>query len=157
MNLTERLDKHLKSIKEISELNGPEIEKALYKYADTKNLGKLIWSLIRPTVQAGGGRFITPNFNDIKQPLLADIKDTVALMIKDTPDWDRNEVKEFLIVPDKYDEEMGNYADTSFGDGIEDFLKKHREFANISKYSQDMIDYLDREIKRNYKSFYNQI
>ena len=75
MNLQERLDKHLKSIKEVSELNAQEIEKALYKYADTKNLGKLIWALIRPTVQAGGGRFISPSFTDIKQPLLADIKD----------------------------------------------------------------------------------
>lgn len=155
MNLTERLDKHLKSIKEVSELNAQEIEKAINKYGH-KEFGKLVLALLKPTLQAQTGKFIKPNFNQIKPFLIPDIKTNINIMVDDN-EMNREEAKEYLVNPTKYDEEIGNYADTSFAELYDDLCDGNRPLISIHHFIDDLVDYLNSEIKKNYKSFYNQL
>ena len=148
-SIIEGLDKHLSKVNEVGE-DVTAIEKLIYKYANGKSFGKLVWALIRPTIASQGGRFIAPSFNDIKQPLIGDIKDTVALMQKES-DMSKQECINYLLDPNEYDDEIGNYADTSFAEALPDLYDGHSGLNVIMDHEDDMINFLNREIKKNYK------
>ncbi|MBQ3423228.1 MAG: hypothetical protein IJH34_16580, partial [Romboutsia sp.] len=65
----ERLNKHIQSIKEVSELNGPEIEQAISKYP-FKSFANLVIALLKSTIKAGSEKFIAPSFNSVKSLLI---------------------------------------------------------------------------------------
>ena len=67
---------------------------------------------------------------------------------------DRQEAIEYLLNPTKYDSEIGNYADTSFADMLDDGHdgKTNKASKIIVKFFDDIVDYLEREIKKNYRA-----
>lgn len=144
MTLNEKLDKHLKAIKEDANL-----EQNIYKKAETRTLGKLVWALLRPTLTSNSSKFIAPSFNDIKAALIADIKDSVKDMQKE---WDepKETIVGYLLDPSKYDDEIGNYADTTFAEPVSDLLNT-AELKSISHFENDLVNYLNKEIQRNYR------
>ena len=149
MNLEERLDKHIQSIKEVSELNGPEIEQAISRYP-FKSFANLVIALLRPTIEASSGKFIAPNFNAIKPLLILDIKQTVRAMTEDG--MSKEEAKGYLLDPAEYDEEIGNYADTTFAEAYDDLCDGNRPLIRIHHFLDDLVNYLNKEIKKNYKN-----
>ena len=153
-SLEERLDKHIQSIKEVSELNGPEIEQAISKYP-FKSFANLVIALLKPTIKAGSGKFIAPNFNAIKPLLILDIRQTVKVMTEEG--MNKEEAKDYLLNPAKYDDEVGNYADTSFAEAYNDLCNSNKSLTRIHHFLDDLVDYLNREIKKNYKALKGQI
>lgn len=141
-NLIESLDKHISKVNEVGE-DVTAIEKDIYKKAKDNLLGKLIWALIKPTVVSQGGKFIAPNFNSIKPLLVSDIKNAVLIMQKEF-NMPKEEAIGCLLDPSKYDDEVGNYADTTFAEPASEV-----NVQVVSKHLDDMINYLDREIKKN--------
>ena len=120
MNLTERLDKHLQNIREEVNYSSTEFFKELkdYNYRDDKDFAKLVYELLKPSVDSQGGKFIAPNFNSLKPLIIKDIKYNIEVMEEEG--MDRKEAVEYLLDPTKYDPEIGNYADTSFADMLDD-------------------------------------
>ena len=153
-NLTERLDKHLQSIREEANYSSTEFFKELkdYNYRDDKDFAKLVYELLKPSVDSQGGKFIAPNFNSIKPLIIKDIKYNIDVMEEEG--MDRQEAIRYLLDPTKYDPEIGNYADTSFAEMLDDGHdgKINKASKIIVKFFDDIIDYLEREIKKNYKA-----
>lgn len=153
-NLTERLDKHLQSIREEANYSSTEFFKELkdYNYRYDKDFAKLVYELLKPSVDSQGDRFIAPSFNSIKPLIIKDIKYNIEIMKEEG--MDRQEAIEYLLDPTKYDPEIGNYADTSFAEMLDDGHdgKINRASKIIVKFFDDTVDYLKREIKKNYRA-----
>lgn len=153
-NLTERLEQHLQNIKEFADPVVSEIEQAISKYAH-KSFGNLTIALIRPTLQNGLKKFVAPNFNSIKPLLILDLRSTVRNMVEEG--MSKEEAKDLLLDPAKYDDEVGNYADTSFAELYDDLCDGNRPLIKIHRFLDDLVDYLDKEIRKNYKALKGQI
>lgn len=155
MNLTERLNKHLKSIKEISELNAKEIEKAILK-RENNSFGKLVIALIKPTLISKQDKYVIPSFNVIKPLLIADIKDAIKEMQKEGWDESVEEIAKQILYPivdkSQYDSELGDYVDTTFLEEYTLLYEKDSNLKILEKLEGDIVDYLYENIEKNYRA-----
>ncbi|MBQ3423229.1 MAG: hypothetical protein IJH34_16585 [Romboutsia sp.] len=65
---------------------------------------------------------------------------------------DKEEAKDYLLNPAKYDDEVGNYADTSFAEAYDDLCNSNKSLTRIHHFLDDLVDYLNKEIRKNYKN-----
>lgn len=155
-SLVESLDKHLSNVSEAYDDNLEGFKKWLNQVGSrfgSKTFLKLVLAVIEPSLTHKYPGFTNPRFNDLKPLLIADIKDTVATMVKGG--MSKEEAIASLLDPNAYDEEVGNYADTTFTEPVFDMVDRIPDGLIFKKFafnSEDMRDYLDYEIKRNYKS-----
>ena len=149
--LIESLNKHLSKVDEVGENSPVELEKLIMKKANGNAFGKLVWAMIKPTVVAQSGKYVKPNFNEIKPLIVKDLKDSIAIMTKED-DMTKEEAIGYLLDPAQYDDEIGNYADCTFADGLIDIIDAPGG-AIVGKFEDEMVDFLDKEIKKNYKQF----
>lgn len=159
--LTERLDNQLSKISEAGkEVTSKDIERLVYKYSQPPT-DKLIWALIKKSVEKDSDKFIPPSFNEIKPLLIKDIKHWVKVIMSpdysDLPPEERDGVIRDLLDPnDRLEYE--NYANTTFGeDKFWDKIWTDSNLEKVRKYEEDVINFLDREIAKNYRSLIPQI
>lgn len=151
-----RLSKQLLRIVE-EEIDLRELEKSIKKHSSNSNLAKLIFELIKPTAQAHSNKFIRPSFNIIKPLLVRDIKDQIKVMQRGGWDESPEEIALSILDPSRYDEEIGDYADTTFQGYYSDIYDREPDLSILLQYEGNVIEYLKQEIKNSYKNLVTQV
>ena len=151
-----RLSKQLSRIVE-EEIDLRELEKSIKKHSSNSNLAKLIFELIKPTAQSNSNKFIRPSFNIIKPLLVRDIKDQIKIMQREGWDESSEEIALSILDPSRYDEEIGDYADTTFRGYYSDLYDREPDLSILLQYEGNVIEYLKQEIKNSYKNLVTQV
>lgn len=107
------------------------------------NFQNLLFELFKPTIEQQSETYINPDFQTILPYLINDIYTTTKLM-EDQSGIDPLQSLNILVDPDCYDEEIGNYVDTTLSEFI-DFGWEDKPIE-IDSYMEDMPKFLQENI-----------
>ena len=158
-SLTERLDRHLQSIKESNEIDGKKIKNDILKANPPHNIPDkefklLVLAILEPTLKANSIKFIKPNFNSFKNLLVKDIKYAIKAMTSETSWGDAMSKEEAIDMLFHNSEGDGAYVDTTFGEPYSILIDYVPE---LERYQDSVEEYLCDIIDQNEKSLISAV